>query len=96
MIYDSLGSLPLPQAVEIKLEKKHQTEEPRAIEDSNQSDDSKFDIHRENVAKESAVKDSLKEADFELETYNAKGNLARELSSEEYPNCQQGSLDLVV
>ena len=92
MIYDpiGIGNLPLPQvAPDIKLEKKNDTEEPRAVEDSDQSDDAKLDIQRENVEKKSAVEERFKGDEIEPEVYSAKGILVRALSSEENPNQQK-------
>jgi len=39
MIIDSLSSLPPPQTLDIKLEENLETEEPRAIEDSEKGND---------------------------------------------------------
>ena len=91
MIYEpvGIGNLLLPQAPDLKLERKNNTEEPRAVEDSDHSDDAKLDIHRENVNGKSAVEDRFKEAEVEPEVYSAKGLLVRALSSDENPNQQK-------
>jgi len=96
MIYDAIHSQPAPQASDIKTEKNHVTEEPRAIEDSDKSGDADLDIDRQNIAKESRVEDILKDGDMELEAYNAKGSLTRDLSVGDHTEPQHESIDLIV
>ena len=94
MIIDSFSSMPYSQTVDIKLEKKSEAEEPRAIEDSGESENSRLDIDRQNVAKK--TDDFTKDRDNEPDTYNAKGDLAKKMPSEDVTDSRQGSVDLVV
>jgi len=75
MIIDSLGNLPPPQALDVKLEKNLETEEPRAIEDSEKGNDSTLDNNKQNIANNQVDKDIIKSGDIERETYNAQGNM---------------------
>ena len=96
MITDAINSLPVPQAPDIKVEQDLETEEPRAVEDSDKSDDSNLDINRQNVAKQSADMDVSKDSGVEMESYNAKGYLANEPSSRQGTGQPQDSINLIV
>ena len=96
MITDATNSLPVPQATDIRVEQDLETEEPRAVEDSDKSDDSNLDISRQNVAKQSAGMDVSKYSDVEMESYNAKGYLVIEPSLRQGTGQTQDSIDLVV
>ncbi len=96
MITDAINSLPVPQAPDIKVEQNLETEEPRAVEDSDKSGDSNFDVSRQNVAKESAGMEVSKYSGVETESYNAKGYLENEPSSRQDAGQAQDSINLVV
>ena len=96
MITDAISSLPVLQAPDIKLEQDRETEEPRAVEDSDKSNDSNLDISRQNVAKQSAGMDVSKESSVEMDSYNAKGYLVNESSSQQDTGQPQDSINLFV
>jgi len=96
MITDSITSLPVTQAPDIKVEQDIETEEPRAVEDSGKSGDSSFDVSSQNVAKQSAGMDISQESGVEMESYNAKGYLISEASSRQDSEQSQDSISLVV
>jgi len=96
MITDAITSLPVPQAPDVKVEQDLETEEPRAVEDSDKSGDSSFDVSSQNVAKQSAGMDIAKESGVEMESYNAKGYLISEASSRQDTEQSQNSISLVV
>ena len=96
MITDAINSLPVLQAPDIKLEQGRETEDPRAVEDSDKSNDSNLDISRQDVAKQSAGTDVLKYSGVEMESYNAKGYLANESSSRQGTGQPQDSVNLIV
>jgi hypothetical protein len=96
MITDAINSLPVPQAPDIKVEQDLETEEPRAVENSDKSGDSNLDINRQNVAKQSAGMDVSKYSGVETESYNAKGYLANEPSSQQDAGQPQDSINLIV
>lgn len=96
MIYDSLGSLPIPQSLDIKLEKNLKAEEPRAIEESEKGNDSSLDSNKQNIASSQASKDIIKNGDIEFETYNTQGNLVEKLSSDDDMNHNHESINFVI
>ncbi len=96
MITDATNSLPVPQAPDIKVEQDLETEEPRAVEDSDKSGDSNFDVSSQNVAKQSAGMDVSEESSVEMESYNAKGYLVNESSSRQDTGQPQDSISLIV
>ena len=96
MITDAINSLPVPQAPDIKVEQDLETEEPRAVEDSDKSNDSNLDISKQNVAKHSAGMDVSKDSGVEMESYNAKGYLANESSSRQDTGQPHDSINLIV
>ena len=96
MIIDSLGGLPPPQTLAIKLEKKLETEEPRAIEDSEKGNDSTLDSNKQNIANRQADKDIINSGNIEYNTYNAQGNIVDELSSGGYNDRQNELIDVLV
>ena len=96
MITDAINSLPVPQAPDIKVEQDLETEEPRAVEDSDKSGDSNLDISRQNVAKQSADMEVSKHSGVETESYNAKGYLTNESSSQQGTGQPQDSINLIV
>ena len=96
MITDGITSLPVPQAPDVKVEQDLETEEPRAVEDSDKSGDSNFDVSSQNVAKQKAGMDFSEDSGVEMESYNAKGNLVSEPSSRQDTGQPQDSISLVV
>lgn len=96
MITDAINSLPVPQAPDVKVEQDLETEEPRAVEDSDKSGDSNFDVSSQNVARQSAGMDVSEESSVETESYNAKGYLVNESSSQQDTGQAQDSINLVV
>ncbi len=96
MITDAINSLPVPQAPDIKVEQDLETEEPRAVEDSDKSGDSNFDVSSQNVARQSAGLDVSEESSVETESYNAKGYLVNESSSRQDTGQAQDSINLIV
>ena len=95
MIGDSLSSIPLPQVVDVKIEKNTKAEEPRAIEKSDQSDSSQLDMEKQHISKKNASKD-IKEVKIELKTYDATDRSSREVSSNEAPSVEYEPINLVV
>ncbi len=96
MITDTINSLPVPQAPDVKVEQNLETEEPRAVEDSDKSGDSSLDISSQNVAKESAGMEFPKYSSVETESYNAKGYLENEPSSRQDAGQPQDSINSIV
>jgi hypothetical protein len=96
MITDAINSLPVPQAPDVKVEQDLETEEPRAVEDSDKSGDSNFDVSSQNVARQSAGMDVSEESSVETESYNAKGYLVNESSSRQDTGQPQDSINLIV
>lgn len=96
MITDAINSLPVPQAPDVKVEQDLETEEPRAVEDSDKSGDSSFDVSSQNVARQSAGMDVSEESSVETESYNAKGYLVNESSSRQDTGQAQDSINLIV
>ena len=96
MIIDPLGSLPISQALDIKLEESRETEEARAIEDSEKGNDSTLDNSEQNIANRPADRDITQDVDVEFETYNAQRNLSEEFYSGDSLNHQQAGINLFV
>jgi len=94
MNIDSFSNMPYSQTIDVKLEKNSEAVEPRAIEDSGESENSRLDIDRQNVAKK--TDDFTKDRDNELNTYNAKGDLTKKMPSDDVTDRRQGAVDLVV
>jgi hypothetical protein len=88
--------MPVPQAPDIKVEQDLETEEPRAVEDSDKSGDSNLDISRQNVAKQSAGMEVSEDSGVETESYNAQGHLVNESSSRQDTGQPQDSINLIV
>ncbi len=96
MIIDSSGGLPPPQTFDILIKKNLETEDPRAIEDSDKSNDAKLDANRQNIANNQVYKNIVKGGDIEHEIYNVQGNLAGELSSGNDMNSSRDSISLIM
>jgi hypothetical protein len=95
MITDAINSLPVTQAPDITVEQDLETEEPRAVEDSDKSGDSNFDVSSQDVARQSAGMDVSEESGVETESYNAKGYLVSEVYSRHDTGQVQDSINLV-
>ena len=95
MIIDSLGNLPPPQALDVEPERNPETEEPRAIEDSEKGNDSTLDNNKQNIANNQVDKDIIRSDDIQRERYNAQGNIAKELSSGYDTNHQREIIDIL-
>lgn len=91
-----IPNMAIQQSYDIKLEKDIEAEEIRAIEGSGESDGSKLETNRQNIVKKEATTDSSNDGDIGLETYNAKGNLTREIPPEAMEKQQGSSINLVV
>ncbi len=96
MITDAISSMPVPQAPDVKVEQDLETEEPRAVEDSDKSGDSSFDVSSQNFAEQSAGMAVSEESSVEATSYNAKGNLVNEPYSRQDTGQAQDSINLVV
>ncbi len=96
MIYDSLGSLPPPRTFDIIIKQNLETEDPRAIEDSDKSNDSKLDANRQNIAEKQAGDDMSKDIGVESETYNDHGNSVVTKPTGNSTGYQQKFIDLFV
>ncbi len=96
MITDAISSLPVSQAPDVKVEQDLETEEPRAVEDSDKSGDSNFDVSSQNFARQSAGMDVSEESSVEATSYNAKGNLVNESYSRQDTGQAQDSINLIV
>ncbi|MBW1863068.1 MAG: hypothetical protein JRJ02_11950 [Deltaproteobacteria bacterium] len=96
MNIDSFSGAPPPQSLDMKFEKKTETEEIRAIEEASENADSKLDINRENINKKLTAKYVVEEDDIVINIYNAKGDLVRTIPPESVINSEQDSIDLIV
>ena len=96
MMTDAIKSMPVPQAPDIKVKQDLETEEPRAVEDSDKSGDSNLDSSSQNVAKQSAGMDVSEDSGVGTESYNAKGYLVNESSPRQDTGQPQGSISLIV
>jgi hypothetical protein len=75
MIFDPLGGMAPPQAIDVKTEKNPDIKETRPIENSNKSDDTKFDNERQNIGQKHTTKYIVDTGRVELVTYDSKGNV---------------------
>ncbi len=96
MIIDSSGGLPPPQTFDILIKKNLETEDPRAIEDSDKSNDSKLDANRQNIAQKQAGDDMSKDIGVESETHNDHDNSVVTKPTGNSTDYQQKSIDLIV
>ena len=96
MNIDSFSGAPPPLPLDIKLEKKSEVEEPRAIESPSENSDSKLDIDRENINKERRTKYIVEDNNVIINVYNAKGDLVRKIPPGYVGNLEQESINLVV
>ena len=95
MITESLSSIPLPPAIDVKVEKNTKTEEPRAIEETDKSDDSRLDLEKQNISKKRSI-ENAENVDMELKTYTATNKESMEIPQEDVPKAEYEPIDLVV
>ena len=75
MTIDMSAGVPAPHFIDIKLERKAETEGTEPIEASEESEDSKLDMTRQDTAKKRATKEVAAESRAPLGIYNARGKL---------------------
>ena len=75
MTIDMSAGVPAPHFIDIKLERKAETEGTEPIEASEESEDSKLDLTRQDTAKKQATKEVAAESRSPLGIYNARGKL---------------------
>ena len=78
MTIDLSAGVPAPHFVDIKLEKKAETEGTEPIEASEESEDSKLDMTRQDIAKKRTTKEVTDEARAFTGIYDAKGKIRQE------------------
>jgi hypothetical protein len=95
MIYDSLGGIYTPNILDIKTEKRHEGEGVRPVEDAEETEDSKMDMDRQDIAKNRSAQ-NLQYTGIESDTYNAKGDVDRKATYENVTEQHHESVDLVI
>ena len=96
MNIDSFSGAPPPQSLDVKLEKKSEVEEPRAIEEPSENGDSKLDINRENINNKRTAEYIVEGDDVIINIYNAKGDLVRKIPPEYVGDFEPDSINLIV
>lgn len=96
MYIDSLAGVLPPQALDIKVEKKEQVDEPKPVKQSHQSHDSQLDMAKQNISKKNTLKSKEHRDYFKAEIYNHKGGLPRDVSSGDEDAERHGSLSLLI
>ncbi len=96
MNIDSFSGAPPPQSLDIKLEKKSEVEEPRAIEEPSEKGDSKLDFNRENINNKRTAEYIVEGDDVVINIYNAKGDLVRKIPPQNVGNFEPDSINLIV
>ena len=92
MFIDNSGGMPPPQVVDIQITKKNGTLEKRPVEESGNSDDTKFDN-----GKHQEVDGQVFSADHdEVVMYNSKGDLANEKPIEDQGEPGGIEIDMIV
>ena len=81
MTIDLSAGVPAPHSFDIKLERKAETEGTEPIEASEESEDSKLDMTRQDTAKKRTTEELAYEARAPLAIYNAKGKIRPESPS---------------
>jgi hypothetical protein len=81
MTIDMSAGVPAPHFIDIKLEKKAETEGTEPIEASEESEDSKLDMSRQDTAKKRSTREVADEARTPLAIYNARGKIRSEKPS---------------
>ena len=95
MIADSLSSIPLTQAPDVKIEKNAKAEEPRAIEESDKGDNSQLDIERQNISKKRSS-ENMSDVRAELQTYGATDRPPGKAVPDGASDSEYESIDIVV
>jgi hypothetical protein len=80
MTIDLSAGVPAPHFFDIKLDKKTETEGTEPIEASEESEDAKLDMARQDIAKKRTAKELADEARVPVGIYNAKGKIRSKLS----------------
>ena len=74
MNIEALATMPMPQALDVKIKKRNDVEEATAVEGSGQGGKSELDLNKDNINRQKPQ--SLSDRDLELkQQYNSKGSL---------------------
>ncbi len=79
MTIDISAGVPAPHFFDIKLEKKAETDGTEPIEASEESEDTKLDMARQDIAKKRTTKELAGEARAPAGIYDAKGKIRHTL-----------------
>ena len=96
MMIDSLAGTITTLAPGVKLEKKPDSEAPRPVEGSEESQDSHLDVDRERLARQEMAEDPPGQHRLGAATYNARGDLTEKSSSNNSFTPTQTPIDLIV
>ncbi len=96
MNLDSLTGILPPPAIDIKPEKKPETEYPEAIKESAESSDLNLDANGRNLEMQETSKNNIVDGDIEVDVYNAKGVLIRKIPPGYVTHYQQGPISLII
>ena len=96
MYIDSLAGVLPPPALDLKVEKKEQTDEPRPVKESHHSHDSQLDMAKQNISKKNTLKSKEQRGYFKAEIYDPKGGLPQDVSSGDEDGEGYESLNLLV
>ncbi len=80
MTIDLSAGVPAPHFFDVKLDKKTETEGTEPVEASEESEDAKLDMARQDIAKKRTTKELADEAHAPVGIYNAKGKIKPKLS----------------
>ena len=95
MIVDSLASVPVSQAPDVKVEKNAKAEEPRAIEESDKSEYSQLDMEKQNISKRRST-ENVGDSRSELRPYSATDRKPDREIPAEIQTSEYEPLDIVV
>jgi hypothetical protein len=77
MFVDNPSGLPLPAALDLKVEKKTEVEEPRPIKGSDGSDDARLDLQRQNTVRKITERRRGRRDARGGRIYNSKGTIEK-------------------